>query len=571
MKRKMLSISVIVVTALLIVIAISTNGNISTSSAEELGTSLGYITIIPTLLAVVLAFITNNVLLSLLIGFLSGVLILGGVYCNNIIDFFSKTLMFLFTSIKEIVFDVENIEIIALCFIVGGMIEVARSAGGFRAIAIKLTHRIKSPKIANLLASIIGCLIFFDDYASCLIVAPIMKPITKRTKVSCKKLSFIVDSTAAPVAGIAIVSSWIAVEVSSINNGLQIAGLSGNGFSLFIKSIPFCFYCIFAITFLFINSLIGKDFGPMLEAENKARNEEIVSKSSNNNSIRSNKDDNKKIFVGIGSILLTVIFAIVSFYVCGKQAAIECGALSKISKFSFSNFIVAISYADTVNLISLAALIGTIFAIIFGVKYKLFSFTDSLKSWKKGISRILETALTLLLAWCLSDVINKLGTIYFAIEIITSNVSPMLIPILIYLCCCLISCASGSFGCMSVLMPLAIPLVYKMSSLGFISNIDEYLLLCIGSVIAGSIFGDHCSPITDCTILAAASSGCSTMEHCLTQLPYALVNCAISIVCGIVLTYLGMPVLFSIIIGMVIQIFILYVIGKKPIERNNNV
>lgn len=570
MKRKILSISVIVVTALLIVIAISTNSSISTNSVEELGTSLGYLTVVPTLLAVVLAFITNNVLLSLLIGFLSGVLILGGVYCNNIIDFLPKTLLFLFTSVKEIVLDINNIEIIALCFIVGGMIEVARSTGGFKTMAIKLTHRIKSPKIANLLASILGCLIFFDDYANCLILAPIMKPITKRTKVSREKLSFIVDSTAAPVAGIAIVSSWIAVEVSSINNGLQIAGSSSNGFSLFLKSIPFCFYCIFAITFIFINSIIGRDFGPMLEAENKAYNVETISKDSDNTIVKS-KDDNKKIFVGIGSILLTVIFAIVSFYICGKQIAIDNGALSKISKFNFSNFIVAISYADTVNLISLAALIGTIFAIVFGVKYKLFTFTDSIKSWKNGMIRILETALTLLLAWCLSDVINQLGTIYFAIEIITSNVSPMIIPILIYICCCLISCASGSFGCMSVLMPLAIPLVYKMSSLGIISNIDEYLLLCIGSVIAGSIFGDHCSPITDCTILAAASSGCSTMEHCLTQLPYALVNCAISIVCGIVLSYLGMPVLLSIMIGIIIQILVLYIIGKKPIERDNNV
>ena len=184
MRNKTLVVSIIVFTALLLIVSILTNGNISTTSVAELGQSLGAITIVPTVLAVVLAFVTHNVLFSLLIGFLSGVLILGVVNSNSLLQLPLNLVLALFNNVKDVVLDKDNIEVLLLCFAVGGMIEVVRASGGFEALAIKLTNVINSPRKANLVSSFLGILIFFDDYATTLIVGPIMKPITDRVKVS---------------------------------------------------------------------------------------------------------------------------------------------------------------------------------------------------------------------------------------------------------------------------------------------------------------------------------------------------------------------------------------------------
>ena len=569
MRNKKLVVSIIVFTALLLIISILTNGNISTTSVAELGQSLGAITIAPTVLAVVLAFVTHNVLFSLLIGFLSGVLILGVINSNSLLQLPLNLVLALFNNVKDVVLDKDNIEVLLLCFAVGGMIEVVRASGGFEALAIKLTNVINSPRKANLVSSFLGILIFFDDYATTLIVGPIMKPITDRVKVSREKLSFIIDSTSAPVSGIALISSWIAVEIISIEKGLEIVGSNTNGFSLFVNSIPFAFYCLFAISFVFVNSLIGKDFGPMLKAEQRALKGQTISEESK----EYEKDDkvkharkamNKKIFVCIGSIVIFTVFAFISFYINGRNVAIADGVISAEIKFSFENFISIISNADTVGLITIAALVSAIFTTVIGSGFNLFSIKESTHSWLTGVKKISDEVLMLLFAWCLANTVKQLGTTYFITEIISANVSPILVPTLIFLSCCIISCASGSFGCMFVVMPLAIPLAYRVISMGCGVNDEIYLLICVGSVVAGSIFGDHCSPVTDCTILAASGAGCSTMEHCYSQLPYTLVNCAISIICGITLTCLGINVLIALAVGVLCQIIILLILGKKP-------
>ena len=566
MKRKKVLVSIIVVTALLVLFSILTNRNIIATNLETLGQSLGIITLVPTILSVVLAFISHNVLFSLLIGVLSGVLILSVVYSTSVASLPINLATHLYTIIKDVIFDIDNIEILILCFVVGGMIEVVKSSGGFEALAIKLTKRINSPFKANLLASILGTLVMFDDYANTLIVGPIMKPITDRVKVSREKLSFIVDSTAAPISGIALVSSWIGVEIASIEKGLEIIGEKTNGFSLFLKSIPFCFYCIFALSFIFVNSLIGKDFGPMLKAETRARKGQVsYEETDEDTNINSTTKNKEKILVGVGGVILLIIFATVLFYINGKTNAINSGVLSNPIPFNITNIIKVISYANTVNLITIAALIGTLFTILFGCIYKLFTFKKSLQSWLKGAINMGKTVVVLVFAWMLADIVKKLGTNYFVVEIISMNVNPLIVPILIYASCCLISCASGSFGCMFVVMPLAIPLAFKMNALGTMISDEMYLLICVGSVIAGSIFGDHCSPIADCTILAATGCGIDTMEHCYSQLPYAIINCLISAICGILLTSLGVNVYISILVGIIIQAIILLLLGKKPI------
>ena len=568
MKRKKSAIIIIAVTALFIIVSMLNKGNVSSLGIEQMGKELGLLTLVPTILSVALAFCTHNVLFSLLVGFLSGVLILAMAYSSSVLNMPLNFINHAFISVKTVFFDIENIEILLLCFVVGGMIEVVRTSGGFEALAIKLTKRISTPRKAQLIASLLGCIIFFDDYANALIVGPIMKPITDRVKVSREKLSYIVDSTAAPVTGIALISSWVAVEISAIDDGLKIVGSNLSGFYLFLNSIPFCFYCLFCLSFIFINSMVDRDYGPMLKAECRARRGEPVSEESKKveygRRIEIKDNISKRIFVGVGSIVILVLFAIVSFYLNGRHLAIADNALSSTSTFSLQTVMTAVSYADTINLVTISALVGSIFAITFGCIFKLFKFKDAIKSWLVGAKNLLPTIIMLLLAWCLADTISRLGTTYYVVEIISANVPALLVPMLIFATCCVISCASGSYGCLFVVMPLAIPLAFKVISMGVNINDEIYLLICVGSVMAGSIFGDHCSPVTDCTILSALGSGCTTMEHCKTQLPYAITCAIVSVVCGILLTTLGVNVFVALAIGFVTEFLILMFIGKKP-------
>lgn len=570
MKHKKSTITFLILYTILVIALTFAKGDLSNViSVDDLGQKLGVITIMPTVLAVVLVFISKNILFSLLMGFLLGVIIITVSYCTSITQIPLIFISNAYDSVKNVVFDVDNIEVIILCLAIGGMVEIVRSSGGFDALAQKLTVRIDTPREAGITAGLLGILIFFDDYANALIVGPIMKPIVDRVKVSREKLAYLVDSTSAPVAGIALVSSWIGVEISSIQSGLNTVGSNLDAFSLFIRSIPYSFYCIFAISFIFIGSLLDRDFGPMLNAEKRARKGQTISEESKESIIEETvivkNKIGERIFVSVASILILNLCAIISFYTTGRNNAVLAGALSNNHSLNFENILIAISYADTINLISISAIISSIFALVFGCIFKLFAFKDGLFSFLKGMKNILSTVLLLLSAWCLADVIAKMGTTSFAVEIVSANVSWVLVPLLIYITCCIVSLTSGSFGTMFVVMPLAIPLAFRIISMGISIDAETYLLICIGSVIAGSIFGDHCSPVTDCTILSAIGSDCITMEHCITQLPYSIVNLIISIVCGIILTSIGVNVLLAIFIGLIVQVLILLIIGKKPI------
>jgi len=569
MRHKKYVVLLIIATVLLSVIITLQKGDLSSiTDVQELGKELGFVTLIPTLLAVVLAFITNNVVFSLLMGFLSGVILLS---LSSFVGVANISLGFVkeaYTSISSVLFDTEKLKIMLLCFVVGGMVEVVKSSGGFEALAIKLTKRVNTPRKANLISSFLGCLIFFDDYANALIVGPIMKPITDRVNVSREKLSYIIDSTAAPVAGIAIVSSWVAVEVAAIEEGLSLVGINENGFTYFLSSVPFSFYCIFALTFIFLNALTGRDFGPMLKAEKRARNGEpisLASKKIEGKSVKEIKDKiNERIFVAIVSVALLVIIALVGFYFEGRNKAILAGTVTNDSPLALDTIIKYISLADTMLWIIISSSIGAVFAIGCGIINKLFTFKKAITSWLIGAKKLFSTIVLLLLAWCLADTVARLGTTYYAVEIISKNVSWQFVPILIFACCCVISFASGSYGCLFVVMPLAIPLAYRIISMGVTNNNNIYLLTCIGSVMAGSIFGDHCSPITDCTILSALGSGCDTMEHVQTQMPYAITVGIISII-SILLTCVGINVMLVWLIAVLIELIILCVIGRKPI------
>ncbi|NLB09526.1 MAG: hypothetical protein GX834_00395 [Clostridiaceae bacterium] len=494
------------------------------------------------------------------------------------INFFSHT----FTdSVKIIVDTASNRDyaaVLILCLAIGGLIGVIRASRGFDALANKVSPRIKTIRKANYLNQLLGVMIFFDDYANALIAGPVMQPITDRLKISREKLAYIVDSTAAPVVSISLVSSWVAVEVSVINQGLAEAGVEGSGYSLFLRSIPFCFYCIFAMLFVFLNSTTQRDFGPMLKAEMRARSGQIVNPYVDLTSDKEAADTEitedptneplnpgRRITVVAVPIIIFILTALFGFYFDGRSNAIAGGLLAADAPFDFNSIVIAFENTDTIFLVLVAAAFAGVTALILGRVFKLFSLSSGVQTWVDGASSMMITVIVLVLAWSLADVIARLGTISYIVQLVTLNVVWWLVPSLLFVACMLTSYAAGSFGAMFIAMPMAVPIAYEIILAQPEIVPESYMPICIAAVISGGVFGDHASPLTDCTILSAFSSGCSIMDHVRTQLPYGMLVAAVSVFFGLIpATLWNLPFWVCLLLGGGVILAVLRLFGRNP-------
>lgn len=527
---------------------------------SNISQDLGVITLLPLILAVIISFFTKNIVISLFIGLVVGVLVYQSTLTIGLFPLILNGIKMFVDIIIETVSSSERSTILVLCVVIGGMVEVIRESKGFDSLANLLEKRINSKRKANLATSILGSLIFFDDYANSLIVGPIMRPITDHFKISREKLAYLVDSTAAPVTGIAIISSWVSVEVAVIQEGLDIAGNSSSAYALFLESIPFCFYCVLCLLFIFIGSILQKDYGPMLKAEITARKEKSRQQIFVDKNVKNSK---KRVFLVISSIMLFLTISILAMYKFGLKEAIYQGLILEKDSFSFHKVAMAFGSSDTVKIILTSAIIVSIYTVALSVILGIQTIEKAINSWTKGCSDLMLTLIMLVLAWSIAGVIEKLGANYYLIEIVGFNVQWWIIPCLIFVICCVISFAMGSYGCLFMTMPIAVPLALRVQQLN--PNIpNNFLFICIASVISGGIFGDHCSPITDCTILSSAGCSCDNMKHVLTQLPYSSTIALVSLLCGTLLATLGVSTLVCYLISGIIFVGIFNIFGKNP-------
>lgn len=541
----------------------------SLEDTEALGHALGFLSLVPPVFAVLLAFLTSDVILSLLAGVLVGAAMLTALSGDGVVY---ATFHRAVVSIVETSADYENVRVLLLCIAVGGMEGVIRFSGGFETTARVMAERLRSPRKVNLISQLFCTLFFFDDYANALISGPVLMPVTDKAGVSREKLSYIVDSTAAPLAGIAVISSWVAVEVSVIQEGLDVIGANASAFQIFLGSIPYCFYCIFALAFVLLLTLTGREFGPMLEAERRARAGQTVKKGTRVEKVRSEElpgnyaQDRSwcRIALAFGSIGVMFIFSLVSFYVTGRQEAIAQGLILADAPFRFADLSTIIGCADTIQLVMEAALLVGIAALVSGTLMHLFTLSDGILAWIEGASSLVSTMVVLVLAWTLAGTVDKLGTVYYVVDIISAGIPQFFVPTLIFLTCCVVSFATGSYGCMFMIMPIAVPIVAAIGGIAENPASDPFMLSCVAAVLSGAIFGDHCSPMTDCTILAALGAGCETMDHVRTQMPYAITVAITSVLFGTLLTSLGISPFIGLISGVVFMCCVICVLGKKP-------
>ncbi len=531
----------------------------------------GMLTLLPPLVAIVLAFITKNVIVSLVIGVMSG----GFLLNLNGVNVFSA----LFNSFLDLVdravgalADPWNAGIILQVLAIGGVINLVAKMGGAKAIAEALAKKAKSPRSAQLITWVAGLFVFFDDYANSLIIGPMMRPVTDKMKISRERLAFVIDATAAPVAGIAIISTWIGLEVGLIGDGFNAIGVDTNAFSVFLNTIPYRFYNILILGFIVITAVLLKDFGPMREAELRARrgnvnlasNKEIDEKISNEHSdlepLPGVKLNIWNAIIPIGILIVGSLFA---FYYSGYTTIIGGDDASLIQLFNNSplSFVAireAFSNADASVALFQSALFAGIVAIAMGVGKKIFTVSQGLEMWVDGMKTLVITCVILICAWSLSSVIKELGTARYLIQLLSGSVPAFLLPSIIFVLGGIISFATGtSYGTMGILMPLTIPLAHS------ISPEMSYIIVCISAVLTGSIFGDHCSPISDTTILSSMGAGCNHIDHVRTQMPYALFVGSIAILFGYIPAGFGLPIYLILPLAFIAMFIGIQVLGKS--------
>lgn len=534
----------------------------------------GILTLIPPVVAITLAFITKDVIFSLFIGVFSGTFMMF-ITQDNIFSAFIKGFVNVCNRMVHSMADPWNAGIILQVLAIGGVVALITRMGGTKAVAEWLAKKAKNHKSSQISTWLMGLFVFFDDYANALIVGPVMRPVTDKFKVSREKLAFIIDATAAPISGIAIISTWIGYELSVIKSSYEIIGMTDvNAFAIFLETLPYRFYNIFMIIFVFATAITAREFGPMYKAEIRARTTGITTSKNNikmddieDKSILPKAGIKLKISNAIIPILVLMFGAILGFYLNGL-GALDGEILEQVKADPFSLFALRETFgnADASVVLFQAALFATVVAIFMGVYRKIFTISEAISVWVKGWKTMIITIVILLLAWSLSSIIKDLGTSRYLVGILSDSVPLWVLPTTIFILGSFISFSTGtSYGTMGILMPLAIPLAFAIGGYNGLTEhaLHSYMIINIGSVLTGAIFGDHCSPISDTTILSSMGAGCNHIDHVSTQMPYALLIGAISIVIGYLPVSFGLPVVFSLALGVIFIFIILKIIGKK--------
>ena len=494
-----------------------------------------FLALLPPLIAIVLALITKEVYMSLFIGILSGSLLYTMFHPVQTV---TKT----FDTIISKLADGWNVGIIIFLVILGIMVSLINKAGGSAAYGEWAAKKIKGRKGASLATFALGAMIFVDDYFNCLTVGSVMRPVTDESKISRAKLAYLIDATAAPICIIAPISSWAAAVTS--------VAPEGEGLSLFIRSIPYNFYALLTIVMIIVISLMGFDYGPMKKHELNALKGDLFTTGKEGNETEvapSNKKKGKVI-----DLILPVIVLIVSCVM---------GMVYTGGFFDGVDFITAFSECDASVGLVLGSFIAIAFTFIYYLATKRLTFKESTDSFTEGFKAMVPAIMILTFAWTLSGITMDLGAKVFVAEFVRVNASGLtwLLPAIVFVIAIGLAFSTGtSWGTFGILLPIVCAVF---------PGGGELMIISISACLAGAVCGDHCSPISDTTIMASAGAQCNHINHVSTQLPYALTVAAVSFVAfllaGLVKTW--WIALLVAMIAMVVVLIIMRTVmaGKK--------
>jgi len=536
----------------------------------------GWLSLAPPFFAILLALLFRQVFLALLAGVWLGAWILEGTFVEGFVLGGLRTFD---QYIVGALADSDHVAIILFSLMLGGMVGVMSRSGGTSGLVEAISRKATSSARGQVVTWVLGIAVFFDDYANTLVVGNTMRPVTDRLKISREKLAYIVDSTAAPVAAIAILSTWIGYEVSLIGDALAKAGSDLDPYAVFLQAIPYNFYPILALAFGLMIASSRRDFGPMLKAERRARSGELMRKGA-----RPLSDfDSHGLLPEPGlshhwidavlpvAVVLTTTF--VAQWFTGRASLAGDGhELAAVSFFSLGMQGVGtvFSSGNSFHALLWAAALGSIVSISMATGRKLLKMQEAIDAWLGGIKSMLPAMVILTLAWAISAVCKDLDTAGFVTSAVSDKLNPALLPALMFLFGSVIAFATGtSWATMGILLPLAIPIAFGVTEAAGIesSTAHSIFLATTSAVLAGAIFGDHCSPISDTTVMSSMSSGCDHVDHVRTKLPYALVVAVAALLTGYLPAAAGLPVWACLLLGTAVLWAVVRWIGK-PVELN---
>ncbi|MBT3428662.1 MAG: Na+/H+ antiporter NhaC family protein [Gammaproteobacteria bacterium] len=483
-----------------------------------------WISLMPPLVAILLSFILRSVIPSLFAGLLVGAWAINGLTWQGAVQGLFETMT---VYVLNAMTDPDHGAIILFSLLIGGMVGIVSRNGGMVGIVNLVLPIARTPRRGQTVIALLGLGIFFDDYANTMIVGNATRPVSDNLKISREKLAYLVDSTAAPVATIAVITTWIGFQVSLIEEAItHLDGIEQSAYSLFLQSIPFSFYPFLALFFVFLIVLSGKDFGPMYKAELRARDTGAVTRTDSNQSNDRQMDDFQEkpaipcrainALVPIGSLVIGVIGGM---YISGEGDSLQD----------------IIGSANAYVVLIWASLLACLAAFLITLSQGLLTLNETVEAWVIGARFMLTGLVLLVMAWAVADVTSVLQTASYLISLLGDALSPQLLPTVIFFLAAIAGFASGSsWGVMAILMPLVIPLCWAVLEINGMANSEHLHILysSIACVLCGAVWADHCSPLSDTTVLSSLATGCDHMDHVTTQLPYAALTGAVALLIG---------------------------------------
>ncbi|MFW6029031.1 MAG: Na+/H+ antiporter NhaC family protein [Halanaerobiales bacterium] len=511
----------------------------------------GILSLVPPLLAILLAWWSKEVLLSLFVGVFSGALILNSY--NPISAFFRTLDGYMLPSLA----DEWNAGIIIFTITMGGMIGIISKSGGAKSIGEAIAKKAKTVRKTQFAVWLMGIGIFFDDYSNTLIVGNTMRPITDKMNISREKLAYLTDTTAAAMASITPISTWIAYEVGLINDAFQSTGIEANAYATFVKTIPFRFYSLFALILALIIVITRNDFGAMFDAETRARKTGKVLRDGATpmaakelTEMDGPEGKNMSWVAALTPIIVTVLVTVIGLWYDGG------GMAGETVRDAFGN-------ANSSVVLIWAAFSGSLTAALLASLKRVLPVSDIMEGWVDGAKSMLIACFILVLAWSIGSVTEELGTAEFVVGIAEGNVPAFIIPALIFVIGAFVAFTTGSsWGTVAILMPLAVPLAH---------SIGAPLLASVGAVLTGGVWGDHCSPISDTTIMSSTAAGSDHIDHVKTQMPYAFIGAGAAIIFGFIPAGFGFPVYLSLIIGVIAMYLFVKYVGRTVEDHMDDI
>lgn len=534
-----------------------------------------WFSVVPPLIAIIFALVFKEVFTALIIGLLSGTFVIAwysgagliaslGIGLFRIID----------TYVIETIANKDHVSIIVFTFLIGGMVHIITANGGMKGVVRRISGYASSKRSTLVSTWLLGLVVFFDDYANTLVVGNTMRSLTDRMRISREKLAYVVDSTAAPVSAIAFITTWIGAELSYIKNAVDTINLTSeqvitaSPYSIFFQSLAYSFYPILALLFVIVLILSKRDYGPMVKAEMLAskRSEPVIDSESK----YGNKSDEIEVAANIKPRGFNALIPIITV-ILGTCAGLVYTGIDNVgwdTTLSFGeNLSNVIGSAESFKALLWASFGGLIVAVFLTLVQRLISLQSTIQSMIKGFSTMLTAMIILVLAWSLALLTKNLYTADFLSQVmIYMEIAPQYLPVITFILAALVSFSTGSsWGTMAILYPLLLPTSWVLFQDYAIDYENSMMLFnaVVASVLAGAVFGDHCSPISDTTILSSLATRCNHIEHIRTQLPYAITVGIVSVFIGLLPVSFGLNPIVAFIGGLIVLWLIIRFVGKK--------